>query len=81
MWQDWIITGAQLVFIASLIPSIIHPTKKPTVSTSLPTACGLFVIAATYASLELWFSAGTAGAMAIGWTVLAYQRWKLDKTG
>lgn len=81
MWQDWALTLTQFVFIASLVPTIAHPSKKPTLSTALMTAPTIFVVVAIYFSLEFWFSMAAALILALEWSILAYQRWRLDKVG
>ena len=79
MWQDWLISAVQWMFAFALIPSIIHPTNKPALSSSLMTAGGLFVIAGTFTTLGLWSSFFSCTAAGIAWSILAYQKWRLDK--
>lgn len=79
MWQDWALTIVQFVFIASLIPTVIHPDKKPTLSTSVITTCGVFTVAFVYFTLELWISVFGGIILGLEWATLAYQRWQLDR--
>jgi hypothetical protein len=76
MWQDWVLTIAQLVFVVSLIPSIIDVNQKPPLATSIPTVCGLVATTVAFATLTLWWSAGMAALLTICGTILAYQRFK-----
>lgn len=73
MWQDWAITAVQIIFIAALIPSLLHRQHKPALWTSVPTALGLAIIAVSYFTLELWWSAAMSTVMSIGWAILAWQ--------
>ncbi len=76
MWQDWAIAIVQIVFIAALMPSLLHSEHKPALWTSIPTSLGLAVIAISYISLGLFWSALASTMMTLGWAILAYQRWK-----
>lgn len=78
MWQDWVIAIVQWVFIAALVPSLLHPTEKPTLSTSLTTGIAIFVFAFTYATLGLWTSVVSSAMLGTAWLALAYQRWRLN---
>ncbi|MEX2126944.1 MAG: hypothetical protein WD871_01705 [Xanthobacteraceae bacterium] len=75
IWQDAVIATVQLGFCAALVPTAMPAADKPPLATSAPTAIGLFVIAATMASLGLWWSFTTAGASGALWAVIAFQRW------
>ncbi len=79
MWQDWVLTLTQIIFMVSLVPTILHPTKKPAFITALVTAPTIFVVVYVYFSLELWWSMAAAFILATEWSILAYQRWRLDK--
>ena len=81
MWQDWVIFGVQFSFAIALIPTVFHPTQKPTLSTSVMTMIGVYSIAGVYASLGLWFAAGMASIIATLWAILALQRFRLNKKG
>jgi hypothetical protein len=76
MWQDVILTGAQLIFVVSLIPAIIDPRQKPPLLTSIPTTVGLIATTFAYASLSLWWSALVAGFLTAAWGILAFQRFR-----
>lgn len=79
MWQDWALTVVQFVFIASLLPTVLHPEHKPTLSTSIVTACGVCTVAYVYWTLSLWVSFFAGVVLGIEWATLAYQRWRLDR--
>ncbi len=74
MWQDWAIAIVQVVFIVALVPSLLHREHKPALWTSIPTSLGLAVIAVSYMTLGLFWSALASSAMTLGWAILAYQR-------
>ena len=79
MWQDWVLGGTLWMFAAVLIPTITHPTNKPSLSTSLLTALGNFVVSYTFATLSLWNSALAALVIGAAWSILTIQRWRLDR--
>jgi len=80
-WQDWVVTVVQFWFTVALIPTLRHPTNKPTLSTSLQNGVLLFVLSATLATLHLTIGSIACAINAICWCILAYQRHKLDKRG
>lgn len=73
IWQDAVIAAVQVVFVAVLLPAVRAPAKPP-LSTSIPTAVGLAVIAGAMATLGLWYASATAGLSGSLWAVLAYQK-------
>jgi hypothetical protein len=78
-WQDAVIAIVQWVFVISLLPTIFHPTDKPTLSTAVLTAISLFVMASAMATLpHLRLSAASVVAGGIAWTVLACQRYRIN---
>jgi len=78
MWQDWVISIGQFLFLVALIPSI-RSAEKPALGTSLMTGIVLTVFAFTQFTLDLYFSVVSAIAIAIGWYTLAWQSYKLRK--
>ena len=72
MWQDYVFTIGQFIFIAALFPSVFSQ-NKPAKSTSLLTGLTLLVFAATYTSLHLWFAGATTTLAAAVWLILAAQ--------
>ncbi len=79
MWQDWALAIIQWVFVAALIPTILHKTHKPAFSSSLITALGMTVVVYTYYTLDLWQATIGAGVTALAWYILLYQRWRLNQ--
>ena len=77
-WQDLVFTIGQIIFIISLIPSIISK-DKPALATSVITAIVLFVFAYVDFSLSLYFASVAVAATGVGWTVLAYQKYIIDR--
>lgn len=81
MWQDWAISGVQFMLVLSLLPTVFHPTQKPTLSSAILTASSLYIFTAVYFTLQFWFSVLMAATLAVLWTILAIQRYRLDKQG
>ena len=79
MWQDWVIVTVQTVFAFSLLPTVFHPTQKPTLSTAVITVGCIFVMVFIFATLSLWFAATMAAVNALLWAILAFQRYRLNK--
>ena len=79
MWQDWVIAAAQWVFVAALIPTLIHKEHKPAFSTCVVTAVAMTVLVYTYSTLGLWQAVIGGSAGTLSWYVLLYQRWRLNK--
>jgi 4-hydroxybenzoate polyprenyltransferase len=71
--EDLIFTGGSLVLAAALLPSVFGP-HKPALSSSILTGTVLVTFAATYYSMEFWFSFITTAATAVLWYTLAYQK-------
>jgi hypothetical protein len=65
-WQDFVLSGGSLIFSVALVPAIRHSEKAP-LSTSAMTAAVLFVFAAVFSTLQLWFSSATAALNAAMW--------------
>jgi hypothetical protein len=77
-WQDIVISIAQLCFIFAMLPSI-RTKDKPAAATSVMNVILVCIIAVSLLTLELWFSALTALAIAATWAVLAVQKIKINK--
>ena len=78
MWQDWVVGIILWIFAVSLVPTILHASNKPAFSTSLLTSLGNFVMAYVFATLDLWNGSLAALAIAIAWSIITVQRWRLD---
>lgn len=78
MWQDTVIAVGQFIFVLALLPARVDPDKKPPCVTSAITGAVLLVFAGTFASLELWYGAGTTLLCALGWLALLVQQWRLE---
>lgn len=78
MWQDWIVSIMQWVFILSLLPTIFSTTQKPPISTSLVSGVGMWVLSATYFTLNLTVSTFSSFLLGALWIVVAYQRHRLN---
>ncbi len=79
MWQDWVIAIIQWVFVAALVPTVIHKTHKPAFWSALLTAVSATILAYTFSTLNLWQSAIGCAASSLMWYVLLYQRWRLNQ--
>lgn len=75
MWQDIVITVIQLVFVLALIPTVAGK-EKPALSTGIVTAAALSVLAATIATLGLWYGAASTAAVGATWWIIAFQSWR-----
>lgn len=73
MWQDFVFTAGNVIFIVALIPTILSK-EKPPLSTSVPTAAVLIAFAVTYGSLHLWYALTSATVTALAWSIIALQR-------
>lgn len=78
-WQDIVISIAQLCFVIAMIPSI-RSNDKPALATSVMNVCLVTVIVICLFSLQLWFSAVSAVAVALAWGILAIQKLKPNKS-
>jgi hypothetical protein len=79
MWQDWVISVAQWLFIVALLPSVFHADNKPTLVTSVLTAVLVLTFAYTYYSLDLLVGSVSAVLLGITWITLAVQRYRINK--
>ena len=78
VWQDIVISICQIIAVFSLIPSITSK-DKPALKTSVMNMAIVFTIATTLLTLRLWIASLTAYMIALSWTILAIQKWKIDK--
>ena len=77
-WQDIILMAGNVIFIFSLIPSIL--TKdKPSFWTSIISAIVLYIFVVTYFSLGLWGSGLATLIVASLWATLAVQKFLIDR--
>lgn len=80
VWQDTVIVVVSIVFIISLTPQVVDGFKRKVglikLSTSIPTAIGLFALAATYYTLSLYLSTVVSMILGFIWITLAWQRLK-----
>ncbi len=72
MWQDYVISIGNIIFVISLIPSVLSK-NKPALMTSLLSAVTLFLFVFTFLTLKLWFSAIAQAGSATLWSILAIQ--------
>lgn len=79
MWQDWVLAFVQSSFVVSLLPTVFHPTQKPTFFTSVLTSIGMMAIFVINVSLSWWIAAASTATLAVLWATLAYQRWRLNR--
>ncbi|MFC1691442.1 hypothetical protein ACFL0W_04650 [Nanoarchaeota archaeon] len=78
IWQDIVIMIATIILSVSLVPQVYHCFKKKkgtiTPYTSVPTLIGLYVIAFSFFTLKLYFSAVVTTITGTLWLVLFIQR-------
>ena len=78
VWQDFVISIVNVVFMVALVPQIYSGFKlkkgSVLIATSLPTLIGLYVMAMTFYTLQLYYSAFVTVTGGILWTILFIQR-------
>ena len=72
-WQDIVLSAGSWIFTIALLPSIFGKDKPP-LFTSVLTGTILVIFAAVYFTLHLWFSVVSASVLALGWLILAAQK-------
>jgi len=73
-WQDLVLAGLNVVFLAALIPSLVNRATRISRTTSVPTAAAVWVQGAAFATLGLWWTAAGSFLIAVAWTFLAVFR-------
>jgi hypothetical protein len=79
VWQDWILTIGQILFIFALAPSVFSK-DKPALTTSLLTGTVLAVFAIVFATLYLWLAATSTLVSSLTWLLLAYQKYSINNS-
>jgi len=79
-WQDGTLAVINLWFIVGLIPSVRHPTQKPTMFTSLSTGVGCWAMAFTLSTLGQVFGPLVIAILGCEWILLGWQGFKLQNT-
>ena len=78
IWQDIVITFANILFSLSLIPQVYHGFRKKkseiVLLASIPTFTGLYVLAFTFLTLDLIFSSAMSFITGTMWFILFIQR-------
>ena len=78
VWQDFVISIVGVVLTIALVPQAYNGFKQKkgfvTIATSLPTFISLYVMAITYYTLNLYYSAFVTVTGGILWTILFIQR-------
>jgi len=78
IWQDMVLTGAQLFFAVSLLPSIFSK-DKPALLTSASTSFMLYVISYVNFTLNLYGASLGLFIVASFWAVLAIQKFLIER--
>jgi len=78
LWQDYVISGAQLVLTFGLLPSVFGQ-NKPALSTSLLSGSALLIISVVFSTLSLWLSTFLLAAQCVLWYILAFQKFYSKK--
>ena len=78
IWQDLVLTFANLIFAISLIPQVYLGFKTKTgaitLATSIPTSTGLYIISFAYYTLSLNYSSILSFVNGTFWFILFIQR-------
>lgn len=77
-WQDIVLSVSQVVFVIALLPSVFSK-NKPAIATSVMNLIFLYVISYVYLTLSLFGSAIGIFIVATLWTVLAVQKYLINK--
>lgn len=75
VWQDYVISSAQIGFIIALVPTILSKDKPPK-STSFMNVALLSIVTFCFFTLHLYFSAATALAITLTWAIVGVQKIK-----
>jgi len=78
VWQDTALFLGTLVFIITFIP-FIRAKEKPPLRTSIPTAIVIYAFVYIHITLSLFLTAFVTLIMAIGWTILAIQKFRQNR--
>ena len=73
VWQDYAITSIVFMFVIVTIPQTIDVLKKRVKLnpfTAGPTAIGNYLLAAVFATLDLWISVTSALLIATIWLII-----------
>jgi len=78
LWQDAVITVANIIFFISLVPQVYCGFKEKkgfiTLATSGPIAIGLYAMSISFYTLNLYFSSIVSIMTGTLWVVLFFQR-------
>lgn len=79
IWQDVVLALGNVVLCIGLLPSLLSK-DKPAFLTSISAAPTLTIFAVAFFSLELYLSSIGAGIGALGWWILAAQKYFSDRS-
>lgn len=79
VWQDWVLTAGQFLFIFALAPSVLSK-DKPALTTSLLTGTVLAMFSFVFATLYLWLAATITSVTSLTWFLLAYQKYSISNS-
>ena len=74
MIQELIIAGAEILFMLSLIPTLVDRRSVVPLWTSVPVTVGLALLTAAFFTLGLWLATITAFGAALLWVLIALFR-------
>lgn len=77
-WQDLALSIGQIIFVIALLPSILSQ-DKPALITSVVNSVVLYTFALIDVTIPLYLTGVTVAATALGWTVLAYQKYAMGR--
>lgn len=73
-WQDTVLALTTVAFAAALVPSIVSRATRISRKTSIPTALAVWLQAAIFSTLDLWWTVAGTILIALAWTYLAIAR-------
>lgn len=74
IWQDIVVGTGTIVFIISLIPTLLNRNAKVPLLTSLPTALVLYTFSITFLTLKLYYTSAMQFLTATAWLLIAIFR-------
>lgn len=73
-WQSPALAAIQLIFILSVIPTILSPTAKVPRRTSILTVTAASLVIVVYATMQYWVALASVAVTGIEWTLIAILR-------
>jgi len=78
MWQDFVLTLANVAFMVSMIQAV-RDKQKPPLTTSVPSAVALIFVCIVQLTLGLYLTTAFSFVIFCLWTVVGIQRYRQGK--